>query len=287
MVKVTYEDTPETKGTSREERMAKRGNNPDIDPNAPVPNMSAPSDGSKVELKFVHQPAVTMLDGQIPMPMMDELNSYIDQEREKMADYSGNLVGQIKQNERSQQLKMNLEHDTPKGLANLLASCGRSFLQSYSSQLQLSTEDGSNTFANANIDCFSMWTVHSYEGDYNPLHDHDVGYDQKTMSFTAILYCKVPPQIASLGDSTQMHSNGGATDGCTQFVWGTNTASEYLSLKPRQERFIVPKVGKFTIFPCWLKHSVAPFYGEGERRTLSANFRVPFQTVSKGDNTIQ
>ena len=55
MVKVTYEDTPETKGTSREERMAKRGNNPDIDPNAPVPNMSAPSDGSKVELKFVHQ----------------------------------------------------------------------------------------------------------------------------------------------------------------------------------------------------------------------------------------
>ena len=228
-----------------------------------------------------------MLDGQIPMPMMDELNSYIDQEREKMADYSGNLVGQIKQNERSQQLKMNLEHDTPKGLANLLASCGRSFLESYSSQLQLSTEDGSSTFANANIDCFSMWTVHSYEGDYNPLHDHDVGYDQKTMSFTAILYCKVPPQIASLGDSTQMHSNGGATDGCTQFVWGTNTASEYLSLKPRQERFIVPKVGKFTIFPCWLKHSVAPFYGEGERRTLSANFRVPFQTVSKGDNTIQ
>ena len=182
---------------------------------------------------------------------------------------------------------MNLEHDTPKGLANLLASCGRSFLESYSSQLQLSTEDGSSTFANANIDCFSMWTVHSYEGDYNPLHDHDVGYDQKTMSFTAILYCKVPPQIASLGDSTQMHSNGGATDGCTQFVWGTNTASEYLALKPRQERFIVPKVGKFTIFPCWLKHSVAPFYGEGERRTLSANFRVPFQTVSKGDNTIQ
>ena len=51
---------------------------------------------------------------------------------------------------------------------------------------------GASAFDKAPIDCFSMWTVHSYEGDYNPLHDHDVSYDQKCMAFSIILYCLVP-----------------------------------------------------------------------------------------------
>ena len=28
------------------------------------------------------------------------------------------------------------------------------------------------------------------------------------------------------------------------------------------------------MFPNWLKHAVSPFYGEGERRSLSANFEI-------------
>ena len=62
-----------------------------------------------------------------------------------------------------------------------------------------------------------------------------------------------------------------------------NKADEALPLfktaiksKPKTEQFVIPEEGKFLIFPSWLKHSVGPFYGEGERRTLSANFRVPF-----------
>ena len=66
-------------------------------------------------------------------------------------------------------------------------------------------------------------------GDYNPLHDHDVSYDQKCMAFSIILYCMVPPQIAKLGDNTKLHSNGGATDGCTYFCWGTNTGADPVS----------------------------------------------------------
>ena len=130
-----------------------------------------------------------------------------------------------------------------------------------------------------------MWTVHSYEGDYNPLHDHDVSYDQKCMAFSTILYCLVPPQIAKLGDSTKLHSNGGATDGCTYFNWGTNTGADHLVLKPKTDRYVVPEEGKFLIFPSWLNHSVAPFYGKGERRTLSANFRVPFSSTAKDESS--
>ena len=69
-------------------------------------------------------------------------------------------------------------------------------------------EGGASAFDKAPIDCFSMWTVHSYDGDYNPLHDHDVSYDQKCMAFSIILYCMVPDQIAKLGDNTKLHSNG-------------------------------------------------------------------------------
>jgi hypothetical protein len=166
---------------------------------------------------------------------------------------------------------------------NLLGSAGRAFLKSYSAQIPMA--GGADAFDKAPIDCFSMWTVHSYEGDYNPLHDHDVSYDQKCMAFSIILYCMVPPQIAKLGGSTKLHSNGGATDGCTYFCWGTNTGADHLTLKPKTDRYVVPEEGKFLIFPSWLNHSVAPFYGPGERRTLSANFRVPFSANAKDETS--
>ena len=28
------------------------------------------------------------------------------------------------------------------------------------------------------------------------------------------------------------------------------------------------------IFPNWLQHTVMPFFGDGERRTMSANFNI-------------
>ena len=49
---------------------------------------------------------------------------------------------------------------------------------------------GADAFDKAPIDCFSMWTMHNYEGDYNPLHDHDVSYDQ-VYGILLILYCMV------------------------------------------------------------------------------------------------
>ena len=242
-----------------------------------------PDNEMKVNISINQIPGITFLEGQIPMDMMDELNAHIDEHREKMSDYSGNLVGQIKQTEKSQQLSLDRSHPTVQGLMNLMGMAGRAFLKTYADQIPMG--DGAAAFDSAPIDCFSMWTVHSYEGDYNPLHDHDVSYDQKCMAFSIILYCMVPPQIEKLGSNTQLHSNGGATDGCTYFTWGNNTGADHLTLKPKTDRYVVPKVGKFLIFPSWLNHSVAPFYGSGERRTLSANFRVPFSANAKSESS--
>ena len=239
-------------------------------------------DGERVEISINQIPAITFLEGNLPKSMLHELNAHVDEHREKMTDYSGNLVGQIKQTEKSQQLALDREHPTVQGLMNLLGSAGRAFLKTYVGQIPVG---GTEAFDKAPIDCFSMWTVHSYEGDYNPLHDHDVSYDQKCMAFSIILYCMVPPQIAKLGDSKQLHSNGGATDGCTYFTWGTSTGADHLTLKPKTDRYVVPEEGKFLIFPSWLKHSVAPFYGSGERRTLSANFKAAFGANVSGESS--
>ena len=53
--------------------------------------------------------------------------------------------------------------------------------------------------------------------------------------------------------------------GMIQFTYGesANLRSDTLTFKP--------EVGQFLIFPSWLKHSVYPFYCDGERRSMSFN----------------
>ena len=85
-------------------------------------------EGERVNLKVNQIPAITFLEGNLPKAMLDELNAHVDEHREKMADYSGNLVGQIKQTEKSQQLSLDRSHPTVQGLMNLLGSAGRAFL---------------------------------------------------------------------------------------------------------------------------------------------------------------
>ena len=86
-------------------------------------------------------------------------------------------------------------------------------------------------------------------------------------SFTSLLYLNVPKQI-----STKTKSN----NGYTYFNWGSNTQVDQISLRPRQEKITVPAVGRFILFPSWLKHMTIPFDGEGVLKTLVANFKVRF-----------
>ena len=40
------------------------------------------------------------------------------------------------------------------------------------------------------------------------------------------------------------------------------------------EAAVKPKVGTMLVFPNWLKHSVFPFFGEGERRSMAMNWNI-------------
>ena len=48
--------------------------------------------------------------------------------------------------------------------------------------------------------------------------------------------------------------------------------------RPPTQQYVKPEVGKLLVFPIWLLHRVEPFFGEGERRTLSCNLDVEFRT---------
>ena len=120
-----------------------------------------------------------------------------------------------------------------------------------------------------------MWTIHSYEGDYNPMHDHGT---RTSMGLSCILYLKVPPQIEALDNPAVefggLNNASGAVDGFTYLCWGTNGMRDINMLRPITEEYVKPEVGTLIMFPAWLRHGVMPFFGEGERRTFSANINV-------------
>ena len=93
--------------------------------------------------------------------------------------------------------------------------------------------------------------------------------------FSSFLYLKVPKCISEVsGGIPTLNGATGQTDGWTQLIWGTNTRKELYELKEQEQEFIKPVVGLMILFPNWLNHLVHPFFGEGERRTLAANFNI-------------
>ena len=133
----------------------------------------------------------------------------------------------------------------------------------------------------------SMWTVHSYSGDYNPVHDHGT---RTPMGVSCIMYLKVPRCIATLGNPSEnfdgLNESSGAVDGFTYLTWGTNGMRDINMLRPITEEYIKPEVGTLIMFPSWLRHGVMPFFGkeDDERRTFSANINVNLKEKLTGDH---
>jgi hypothetical protein len=244
---------------------------------------------SSIPIAMRNKLAVNIMRAEIPLSVIDELNQHIDEVIIPAAlDLSGGLVGQINQNERSAQWLF--PHDstfTTDGVTEQSIKDDGVGEQFAGVLNQLAKEYIKQTIGDKseiNTDVQTMWTVHSYAGDYNPLHDHGT---RSFMGLSCILYLKVPPQIEAIGlPSEEMIAAGvtpgfqglngasGAVDGFTYLCWGTNGMRDVNMLRPTQEEYVKPEVGTMIIFPAWLRHAVMPFSGEGERRTFSANINV-------------
>ena len=188
--------------------------------------------------------AARMMVIDFPKAFVDEMNEYIDNVIiPNDEDYSHSLVGQIRQNEKSKQLNFSLEgNEYVEQFKKVLDNCGSTFVQK-----AYKRESVANSF--------EAWTVHSYEGDYNPRHSHGC---QTPAGLSSILWLKVPEQIANKTQAEAqkgIHHASGLLDGWTQFSWGTNTSQDLYQLKEESDHAMQPKVGRYLI--CLLYTSAA------------------------------
>ena len=217
--------------------------------------------------------ALHMLRVELPMEVIDEINSHIDETTTE--DASGGLVGQINQNDKSAQLVFNLTDEVGQLVKNQIDLYGKSYVNKGFGR-------------DVTADAFEAWTVHSYAGDYNPLHSHGV---RTSAGLSCILYLKVPEQIENIADPSEegisLNQSSGNVDGFTYFTWGDGDNQDVNRFKPVTEEYVKPEVGTMLIFPNWLRHAVMPFYGDGERRTFSANMNIfensSFENMSEED----
>ena len=217
-----------------------------------------------IKINMRPQLAVNIMKVEFPEEIVAELNDHVDSVIiPNDEDHSKGLIGQINRNEKSKQLTFPHEGDNV-GLmfSGVLESLAKQYIQSTLHRDCIPSVDW-------------MWTVHSYAGDYNPLHDHGTKSD---MGLSCIFYMKVPEQISDLGDPSEefegLNNASGATDGFTYLTWGLNGHRDVNMLKPVTESYVKPVEGTLIMFPSWLRHSVNPFFGEGERRTFSANISI-------------
>ena len=224
----------------------------------------------EVKLQIHNLPAVIMLECQLPKKIIKDLNTYLDvykkdKDRKSLAH---TLVGQIHQGE---QLLMDHNDKLLEDYYKFITAMGVTYLQAFGNTT-------AHYFNNKAVDIDELWSVHSYEGDYNPIHDHGT----KTLTgISTTTWTKVPKQIGKLGEHEQSHdglyslyNDSGACDGFLAFTYGRNEIMNTKRLRPPQSTSIQPIVGRQLMFPSWMQHMVYPFFGKGERRTVAANLNV-------------
>ena len=215
----------------------------------------------QIEYELFSLPAAFMLQHNLPEQVVTTLNDYLDtlkqnKLRESAADY---LVGQIHQGE---QLKMDHEDESLTPFVRIVESLAAVYLRHFVEQTKSSLRP-------KKISMDKLWSVHSFQGDYNPIHDH-LTAAQMGISFTT--WTMVPEQIMQRdADQVNLYDSSGAIDGFINFTYGLNQTADPERLRPSQSRYIMPVPGKLLLFPSWMQHTVYPFFGEGERRTVAGN----------------
>ena len=218
------------------------------------------------EYKVHTLPALFLLEAEMPDAIVSGVNAYLDDlvEQEDRISHAGTLVGQIGH---GQQLTM--DHNDPRlsdycQMATVLAA---EYLKNF--------KNNGNNIGERQVGIDELWSVHSYEKDYNPIHDHGT---KTIMGISCTSWTKVPQQIldqpTSGSPEYSLYNASGNSDGCLAFNYGINSLIDIERLRPPQSFVIKPEVGKFLMFPSWLQHMVYPFEGEGERRTVAANINV-------------
>ena len=214
---------------------------------------------------FHSMPSVFVMEHNVPEEMVTNLNTYLDAylKKKKRKSLAHTLIGQI---QKGQQLLMDHEDKKVEEFSNMLCGLGAQYINTFAKAT------GNTYKTNKQVQMDELWSVHSYERDYNPIHSHGT---KTLMGISCTTWTKVPQQILDLPTAGQpnysLYNASGHSDGCLAFSYGQQHVTDVEILKPPQSFVIQPQVGKLYLFPSWLQHMVYPFQGEGERRTVAAN----------------
>jgi len=220
---------------------------------------------SEVSYKMHGLPSVYLMEIDIPIAFVDDCNNYLDElvKQENRTSAASTLVGQIK---RGEQLLMDHTDTRLAPFCRFLQEMAVVYITQFMEQ------SGQVLDGNRHIEVDELWSVHSYDGDYNPIHDH---VTKTVMGISCTTWTKVPSQILEGprpgSQEYGLYNASGESDGCLCFNFGQSSSWDRERLRPTQNVVVRPQVGRLYMFPSWMQHMVYPFRGEGERRTVAAN----------------
>ena len=179
----------------------------------------------------------------IPKTLIDKINNFIDElikdkNKSKQLDAGKTLAGQVTQ-------EIFLPKEVIDGeMMGFLGNITKVFVEGLAEKKV------------TKFHLISCWVVRQFQNEYNPTHWHN-GH------ISGAGYLKLPNNFGASKQEKAKNVNGkiNFTHGSRQFL-----STPLITKKPQ--------LGKMFIFPNYLMHSVNPFYGEGERRSISFNANV-------------
>ena len=213
----------------------------------------------KTKVQFWEKFSPVIMEMELPQKFIDIVNNTSDEVLQddglsKKYDFSENLVGKV-----HKEVSIPVPN-TDKGycLSILRQSCLQYLLYMIETGRAYDWIKFSNnkTPSQENIVISQSWVVSQYKHEYNPVHVHR-GH------FSGVIYLKIPNDMEK-HDREEMKDHYPAS-GFIEFIHG-----ERQDFRADSAMF-KPRVGQMLLFPSWLKHSVYPFYCDGERRSMSFN----------------
>jgi len=178
---------------------------------------------------------------------MIKLTDEILEDKERV-DWGKNLVGNVNEEPlvKNSDLK---KYD----LYEIFRSCIGTYINGYMQSSGHEVEQ-----IQAHVD--HMWVVSQYENEYNPIHFHTY------CDISTVMYLKVP-EFDERTKNGKLPEYKHQRDGMIEWVYKT----------PDQNGLemgtfsIMPEPGMLYVFPSNLLHTVYPFQGKGERRSVAFN----------------
>ena len=224
--------------------------------NKVVPSITPPGVGNKKDEAQFHLiapfgPAIGMV--KMPDSFVDKLLKVTDDilaDKDRI-DWGEHLVGQI--NEEPWVPNKVLEEA---GLMEAIRTC----LHRYTTSMLQRQGFDHNHIEQVGVHMDHMWIVSQYENEYNPAHFHTF------CDLSAVIYLKIPKFSNRMedGDLPKYKSN---KDGQIEFIYKSSDANAC----ERGTMMFKPEPGMMLLFPSNLLHTVYPFKGDGERRSVAFN----------------